>query len=165
MKYVGERCMKKLCNFYVSDLHLSVMLLPYISKQVNEDVEITTIFEKLKKENIERILDKLNVKNKNEILNINWFNSNQDTYEKIKNTIEKSIKDNKKITIIIGGTQNYVLNNNSNIVNKLQEKYDMSNVKIIDCYNVEELNTDMKQIVRKYDGILNTSGETTTKEF
>lgn len=165
MKYVGERCMKKLCNFYVSDLHLSVMLLPYISKQVNEDVEITTIFEKLKKENIEKILDKLNVKNKNEILNINWFNSNQDTYEKIKNTIEKSIKDNKKITIIIGGTQNYVLNNNNNIVNKLQEKYDMSNVKIIDCYNVEELNTDMKQIVRKYDGILNTSGETTTKEF
>ena len=65
MKYVGERCMKKLCNFYVSDLHLSVMLLPYISKQVNEDVEITTIFEKLKKENIEKILDKLNVKNKN----------------------------------------------------------------------------------------------------
>ena len=165
MKYVGERCMKKLCNFYVSDLHLSVMLLPYISKQVNEDVEITTIFEKLKKENIEKILDKLNVKNKNEILNINWFNSNQDTYEKIKNTIEKSIKYNKKITIIIGGTQNYVLNNNNNIVNKLQEKYDMSNVKIIDCYNVEELNTDMKQIVRKYDGILNTSGETTTKEF
>ena len=165
MEYVGERCMKKLCNFYVSDLHLSVMLLPYISKQINEDVEITTIFEKLKKENIEIILDKLNVKNKNEILNINWFNSNQDTYEKIENTIEKSIKENKKVTIIIGGNQNYVVNNNENIVKYLEEKYDMSNVKIIDCYNVEELNTDMKLIANKYDGILNTSGETPTKDL
>ncbi|MBR1654297.1 MAG: hypothetical protein IJ690_05045 [Clostridia bacterium] len=165
MEYVGERCMKKLCNFYVSDLHLSVMLLPYISKQINEDVEITTIFEKLKKENIEIILDKLNVKNKNEILNINWFNSNQDTYEKIENTIEKSIKENKKVAIIIGGNQNYVVNNNENIVKYLEEKYDMSNVKIIDCYNVEELNTDMKLIANKYDGILNTSGETPTKDL
>ena len=87
MKYVGQQNIKKLCNFYVSDLHLSVMLLPYISKQINEDVEITTIFEKLDKENIEAVLEKLNVKNKEEILNINWFNSNKDTYEKAENNI------------------------------------------------------------------------------
>ena len=49
MEYVGHQNIKKLCNFYVSDLHLSVMLLPYLSKQINEDVEITTIFEKLEK--------------------------------------------------------------------------------------------------------------------
>ena len=45
MEYVVKRNIKRFCNFYVSDLHLSVMLLPYISKQINEDVEITTIFE------------------------------------------------------------------------------------------------------------------------
>lgn len=158
MEYVGQRNIKKLCNFYVSDLHLSVMLLPYLNKQINEDVEITTIFEKLEKENIETVLDKLNVKNKEKILNINWFNSNKDTYEKIENTIDKNINDNKKVTIIIGGNRNYILENNKNIINYLEGK-NLKEVKIINCYNVEEVGSKMKSIVEEYDGILNTSGE------
>lgn len=158
MEYVGQQNIKKLCNFYVSDLHLSVMLLPYISKQINEDVEITTIFEKLEKQNIETVLDKLNVKNKEKILNINWFNSDKDTYEKIENTIEKSIKDNKKMTIIIGGNKKYILDTNKNIINYLKNNNN-SNIKIINCYNIEEIGNDMKSIVKEYDGILNTSGE------
>ena len=159
MEYVGQQNIKKLCNFYVSDLHLSVMLLPYISRQINEDVEITTIFEKLDKQNIETILDKLNVKNKNEILNINWFNSNKDTYEKIEDTIEKSINGNKNITIIIGGNKKYISDNNKSIINYLKEKNTKSNIKIINCYDVEEVGNEMKSIVKEYDGILNTSGE------
>lgn len=158
MEYVGQQNIKKLCNFYVSDLHLSVMLLPYISKQINEDVEITTIFEKLEKQNIETVLDKLNVKNKEKILNINWFNSDKDTYEKIENTIEKSIKDNKKMTIIIGGNKKYILDTNKNIINYLKNNNN-SDIKIINCYNIEEIGNDMKSIVKEYDGILNTSGE------
>lgn len=159
MEYVGHQNIKKLCNFYVSDLHLSVMLLPYLSKQINENVEITTIFEKLDKENIEAVLEKLNVKNKEEILNINWFNSNKDTYEKIENTIDKSINSNKKTTIIIGGNKNYISKNNETIMKYLNSKKNISNIKIIDCYNVEEVGMDMKSIVKKYDGLLNTSGE------
>lgn len=163
MEYVGQPNIKKLCNFYVSDLHLSVMLLPYLSKQINEDVEITTIFEKLEKENIETVLDKLNVKNKEKILNINWFNSNKDTYEKIENTIDKNIKDNKKVTIIIGGNRSYILENNKNIFSYLEEKnMNFENIKIINCYDVEEVGTNMKSIVKEYDGILNTSGEVKT---
>lgn len=159
MKYVGERNIKRLCNFYVSDLHLSVMLLPYISKQIDEDVEITTIFEKLEKQDVEQILEKLNVKNKNEILNINWFNSIQDTDDKIGRTVDKALKDNKRITIIIGGNENYVLNNNEKIRKCLEGK-DINNiVKIINCFNVEEVGSYMDSIVKKYDGILNTSGE------
>ena len=160
MEYVAQQNIKKLCNFYVSDLHLSVMLLPYLNKQINEDVEITTIFEKLEKETIETILDKLNVKNKEKILNINWFNSNIDTYDKIENTIEKDIKNNKKITIIIGGNKSYILENNKKILKYLEEKNTNSeNIKIINCFNVEEVGTNMKSIVKEYDGILHTSGE------
>lgn len=160
MEYVAQQNIKKLCNFYVSDLHLSVMLLPYLNKQINEDVEITTIFEKLEKETIGTILDKLNVKNKEKILNINWFNSNIDTYDKIENTIEKDIKNNKKITIIIGGNKSYILENNKKILKYLEEKNTNSeNIKIINCFNVEEVGTNMKSIVKEYDGILNTSGE------
>lgn len=160
MEYVGQQNIKKLCNFYVSELHLSVMLLPYISKQINEDVEITTIFEKLERENIEKILEKLNVKNKEEILNINWFNSNKDTYEKIENTIDKSINENKKVTIIIGGNKKYITENNQNLLKHLEERNAMQNVKIIDCYNIEEVGLEMSSIAKQYDGVLNTAGET-----
>lgn len=160
MEYVAQQNIKKLCNFYVSDLHLSVMLLPYLNKQINEDVEITTIFEKLEKETIETILDKLNVKNKEKILNINWFNSNIDTYDKIEKTIDKDIKDNKKITIIIGGNKDYILENNKNILKYLEEKNtNFENIIIINCFSIEEVGTNMKSIVSEYDGILNTSGE------
>ena len=159
MEYVGQQNIKKLCNFYVSDLHLSVMLLPYISKQINEDVEITTIFEKLEKNDMEAILDKINVKNKNEILNINWLENNEKIYKKTEDAIKKSIKDNKKVTIIVGGNQNYISKNNSNIMKILNENNKKENVKIINCYNIEETGLDMKEIVKSYDGILNTSGE------
>lgn len=159
MEYVGQQNIKKLCNFYVSDLHLSVMLLPYISKQINEDVEITTIFEKLEKNEFESILEKLNVKNKNEILNINWIENNNNTYQKIENAVEKSIYNNKKVTIIIGGNSNYISDKNNEIIKLLNSVETAKDVKIINCYNIEETGIDMKEIVKHYDGILNTSGE------
>ena len=159
MEYVGQQNIKKLCNFYVSDLHLSVMLLPYISKQINEDVEITTIFEKLEKNDMEAILDKINVKNKNEILNINWLENNEKIYKRTEDAIKKSIKDNKKVTIIVGGDKNYISKNNSNIMKILNENNKKENVKIINCYNIEETGLNMKEIVKSYDGILNTAGE------
>ena len=166
MEYVGQRNIKKLCNFYVSDLHLSVMLLPYISKQINEDVEITTIFEKLKKENVETILDKLNVKNKEKIMQINWFNNaNLDEEkeklidEKIKKAINNGGKNHKKITIIIGGNKSYVLKNNEKIMKYLKENKGYTDIKIIDCYDVEEVGENMASIIKEYNGVLNTSGE------
>ena len=157
MEYVGQSNIKKLCNFYVSDLHLSVMLLPYMSKQIKEDVEITTIFEKLEKQNVETILDKLNIKNKEEILNVNWFDSNKDSYEKIRKVISSGMEKNKKVTIIIGGNKKYISDNNKNIMDIC--KNHNSNINIIDCYNVEETGNDMKNIVKNYDGVLNTLGE------
>lgn len=158
MEYVGQQNIKKLCNFYVSDLHLSVMLLPYLSKQINEDVEITTIFEKLNKEDLEVILDKLSVNNKKEILSINWLNK-YNTNEEIKKIIESSNKNNKKKTIIIGGNKNFILENNDIIMSYLNNNIINSDIKIINCYNVEEVGKEMRAIVERYDGILNTSGE------
>ncbi len=166
MEYVGQPNIKKLCNFYVSELHLSVMLLPYISKQINEDVEITTIFENLKKQNVETLLDKLNVKNKKEILNINWFNSNKNTYENMENTIDKEIRSNKRVSIIIGGSKEYVLDNSRRIIEHLESSCDNdADIKIINCYNVEEVGSEIKSILQNYDGVLNTSGEIKISEF
>jgi len=159
MEYVGQRNIKKLCNFYVSDLHLSVMLLPYFNKQINEDVEITTIFEKIEKQHIEEVLGKLNIKNKEKILDINWLDSNKNTNEEINKVIENEMNTEKDNIFIIGGNKKYISENNDNIIKLITEKGYNSNVKIINCYNVEEVGMEMKNIVKKYDGILNTSGE------
>ena len=159
MKYVGTQNIKRLCNFYASELHLAIMLLPYLSRQLNGDVEITTIFEKLKKEEIAPILEKLNLENKNEILNINWLNSNVDTNKKIMKSIEKGMKNNKDTIIIISGNIEYISNNNYEILKWLHSKNILNAVKIIDCYNIDEVGRKMKSIVKEYDGIINTSGE------
>ena len=159
MEYVGQQNIRTYCNFYVSDLHLSVMLLPYLSKQINEDVEITTIFENVKKENIKEVLEKLNVKNKEKILNINWFNSNKDKNEEIEDTIKNNLQKKKQNVVIIGGNEDYINENNSMIFELLNNVKNINNIKVINCYNIEEIKSDMSEIVKQYDGILNTSGE------
>ena len=160
MEYVGKQNIKKLCNFYVSDLHLSVMLLPYLSKQLNEDVEITTIFEKLKKENIETILDKLNVKNKEEILNIKWFNNSEDTDDKIEKMLNENDSKKHEHIIIVGGSQKFIENNNKIISKMLDDNNITKELKIINCFDLEDVGGNMKTIIKNYDGILNTAGET-----
>lgn len=159
MEYVGQQNIKKLCNFYVSDLHLAVMLLPYISKQIDKDVEITTIFERLEKKNIEEILEKLNIKNKNEILDINWLNSNKHTDIEIKECIKNQINDGKEKIFIIGGNKNFIYHNNKIVLNSFEIPKRKESIKIIDCYNIEEVGIKAQDIVKQYDAIVNTSGE------
>lgn len=160
MESVEQLNIKKLCNFYVSDLHLSVMLLPYINNEINEDVEVTTIFESSERENIESVIEKLNVKNKDKILNLNWYNTNN-TNEKIENTMDENINNQKKNTIIIGGKKDYISKINKKIINYIEiNKIKKEDIKIIDCYNVNEVGNEIKQLVEKYDAVLNTMGET-----
>lgn len=152
MESVETQYIKRLCNFYVSDIHLSVILIPYISKEIDEDVEVTTIFEKNNKSEFEKVIDKLNIKNKKKILNINWIDKYIDDY------IENIINNKKKNTIIIKGSKKFIFNTNNIIQEKINhnKSNDKSYLKVIDCYNVEEVKEEMKNIVIKYDGILNT---------
>ena len=36
---------KKVCGFYVSSVHLVTMLLPYLSKQIKEQIEVIPFLE------------------------------------------------------------------------------------------------------------------------
>ncbi|MBE5805580.1 MAG: hypothetical protein E7313_02525 [Clostridiales bacterium] len=158
MEYVEQQSIKKMCNFYVSDLHLSVMLIPYISKQIDKDVEVTTIFEEIDKKNFETILEKTNIKNKDKILNIKMFDNKKDTYDDIKKIFENTV--NNKHTIIIAGNKDFILNNNKMIMSLLdRNKINIQEIKIVDCYNLENVESDVKNIVKEYNNILNTNGE------
>lgn len=158
----NENNVMKLCSFYVSDWHLITMLLPYINKKINEETKIATILENDIQNNVEMLLKKLNLKNEEKILNINWKNKKEVKYSKISKMIENNI--GSKILIIVNGTKEYIENANMILDKYVQnnlEKIEKSNtiIKIVDCYEIVEFNGSIVEILDKHDKILNTSGE------
>ena len=153
---------EKLCSFYVSDWHLVTMLLPYINEQINKKANIITILENDIEDNIKVLLEKLNLKNEEKILNINWKKTNGIKYSEIKNKLN-DIKNKDELNVIfISGNKNYIDMTNKNIEKFLKdnnEKYKKINIKIINCFEVGEFNLNMQDILDKHDKILNTSGE------
>ena len=146
-----EKTLIKLCSFYVSDWHLVTMLLPYINQKINEQAKIATILEKDIKENVDTLVEKLNLKNKEKILNLNW-NKN----EKIK--IEKA-EENQEIIILINGSEEYIQKQNRKLSKYFQTHTIKNNIKIINCYEITEFNGSITEILDEHDKVLNTSGE------
>lgn len=158
-----KNCTEKICSFYVSDWHLVTMLLPYINKELNEKANIKTILEKNIQENIETLISKLNLQNEKKILEIDWKNSQGLKYIEIDNKLEEFINEKNSTNIIfINGSKNYI-----DFVNQNVEKWIYKNVdkvknikfKIVNCYEVTEFNSNIKEILDVHDKILNTSGE------
>lgn len=157
-----ENKVEKLCSFYVSDWHLVTMLLPYINKQINEKSNIITILENDIEENIKILTKKLNLKNEEQILNLDWKKSNGFKYSDIENKMKKLEKEDILNVIFINGSKNYIDVTNKNIekfLNDNRGKYKEINMKIINCYEVSEFNFNIKEILNTHDKILNTSGE------
>ena len=152
---------EKLCSFYVSDWHLVTMLLPYINKQINEKANIITILENDIEENIKTLTKKLNLKNEEQILGLDWKKTNGLKYFEVENKI-KELKNDTLNIIFINGNKNYIDITDKNIekfLNKNKEKKKELNIKIINCFEVSEFNVNMQQILNEHDKILNTSGE------
>ena len=153
---------EKICSFYVSDWHLVTMLLPYINKQINEKANIITVLEKDIQENIITLLNKLNLKNTEEILKINWKKTNGLKYSELKKQIKKVDEKSKLNIVFINGNKSYIDITNKNIEKILKEenkKYKEINIKIINCFEVGDFNTNISNILSEHSKILNTSGE------
>ena len=153
---------EKICSFYVSDWHLVTMLLPYINKQINEKVNIITVLEKDIQENIITLLNKLNLKNTEEILKINWKKTNGLKYFELKKQMEKVDEKSKLNIVFINGNKSYIDITNKNIEKIFKEenkKYKEVNIKIINCFEVGDFNTNISNILSEHSKILNTSGE------
>lgn len=146
----------KLCSFYVSDWHLITMLLPYINKKINEEVEIATVLEKDIQNNVKTLVEKLSLKNSEKILEINWKNKSKSIENIIGNIISK------EVLIIVNGSKEFIDNSNEEISNYLElnkEKFENTSIKIVDCYEIVEFNGSIVEILDNHDKILNTSGE------
>ncbi len=142
---------EKTCAFYASDYHFEMISLPYIEEKIKNQNEIIILTENNLEESIKTLLEKTNLKEekKEKILNLNWKNNN---LEKLK-TIKTKIDQEKDITIFIKGNQNYIKNINQNIEKWVEEN---QKVKIIDCYNIEEVGKKVEEITGQYQEILKT---------
>lgn len=152
----------KLCSFYISDWHLVTMLLPYINKKINEQIEIATILEKDIKENVNTLVEKLNLKNKEKILNLEWNKKDIRENNIIKNLLSNT--NNEKI-IIVNGNKEYIEKVNLKLEEYINGRNIKSKIKIINCYEIVEFDGSITEILDKHDKVLNTSGEKEIEEI
>lgn len=155
---VQKNNLTKLCSFYVSDWHLVTMLLPYINQKINEQAKIATILEQDIKQNVETLVEKLNLKNKERIINLNW--STQDEIKEKINELEK----NQELVIFINGSKEFIEKHNKELTKYFETHLIKNEIKIINCYEIIEFNGSITEILDEHDKILNTSGEKEIKE-
>lgn len=150
---VENNNLTKLCSFYVSDWHLVTMLLPYINKKINEEAKIATILEKDLQDNIVKLVEKLNIKNKEKILSLNW-NKEYD-----KERIFSNNNDYNDKIIIVNGSKDFIEKKNKKIHNYLNTHKINGKIKIINCYEIVNYDGSITDILNQHDKVLNTSGE------
>ena len=140
---IEDNKIEKICNFYVSDFHLEMILLPYISKKI-EEKEPIIISEKHLEKSLKELIskDKVDEETKIKILELDWNSKNP-----------KEIENNSNIILI--GSKNFIESKKKKLYNS-----NLKNLKIIDCYNLEEVEGNIKEIVLTHDKNLNTLGVT-----
>ena len=145
---------EKICSFYASDYHFEMIALPYMCKSLEENKDVVILTENNLNDTMKTLLSKMNFKEdkKEAILNLDWENNDLNKFKRIKRNIEN----NKNMVIFIKGKENYIKNANQNL-EKWTSK--IENLKIIDCYDIEEVTEKANDIISKYNKILRTAGE------
>lgn len=145
---------EKICAFYASDYHFEMISLPYIDQNLEKEKEVIVLTENNLENTMKTLISKMNWKpeKKENVLRINWKNDDLNKFKKIK----QDTQEQKDMIIFIKGKENYIKNINKNI-----EKWtkDNQNVKIIDCYDMEEIAENVDDVMEQYKKVLSTTGE------
>ena len=144
------------CIFYTSDYHFEMISLPYISKELENKKEVSILTENNLEETVNVLTTKINLKddNKRKILKINWKNNDESKLAEIKNNINQE----KEVIVLIKGKQDYINKMHKNL-NDISNNY--KKIKIIDCYNFDEIKEDIGDIVGRYNNVIGTVGKKT----
>lgn len=151
---VNKNSKDKVCAFYASDYHFEMMTLPYISKKLDESKKIVILSENDLNDTINVLMERTNLKTdkKNKILNLNWNNNDLEKFR----TISENVKNKEQTIIFVKGKENYINNVNKNIEKWIENDV---NSKVINCYDIQEIGSEMNRIMKNYGTILSTSGE------
>ena len=134
---------QRYCSLYVNDMHLIVMLIPYIERELEKKEKIITILENDLENEIDTIVKKVNLgrEKKNKIKRINWK----------KNLLSKEqIGEIKGETILIKGSYEFIQS-----VNEVLKTEDN---RVIDRYDIDTFEQNSRTILEQHNAILNTSG-------
>ena len=144
---------ERICSFYVSDYHFEMITLPYIENEIKQNHNVVILTENDLENTIKKVLENVNLSGdeKNKIFALDW--SENDLYK--LDFIRRNASKNLQTTVFIKGGKNYVQKMNSYI----QEIIDSKNINSIDCYFIDDVQNQVKDIVCQYDGVLNTAGK------
>jgi len=145
---------EKTCVFFASDYHFEMITLPFIEENLRNNKKIIVLTENDLEDTIKNLISKVNLKEekKEKIFKIDWKNNDLKKFKEIK----KEVENKEDLIIFIKGKENYIKNVNENI-EKWTNK--INTVKIIDCYDVEEIREHFADVVNKYENVLSTTGE------
>ncbi len=145
---------EKTCVFFASDYHFEMITLPFIEENLRNNKKIIVLTENDLEDTIKNLISKVNLKEekKEKIFKIDWKNNDLEKFKEIK----KEVENKEDLIIFIKGKENYIKNVNENI-EKWTNK--INTVKIIDCYDVEEIREHFADVVNKYENVLSTTGE------
>lgn len=156
--------LKKICSVYANDLHFATLIFPFIHRELEKNTTIRTILEKDEQENIEKVLENIGLNSdvKEEIRKIDWKGTNINKIRENFKLLEKDVKDNKKIDIVVSGRNIFIQKVNKaidlwvkNNIELLENKD--TELNIINCFSFEE-NKNIDNIMNTHEYILKTAG-------
>ena len=137
---MNKENIEKNCCFYASDFHLEMTIVPYINKKIEENKRVVMITQNNLEETVKILISRMNIKNKNEILQIDW-----------KNDDAKKIIGKNNLVIITNGSRKFVEEKNKEIRQILGGQAR----ELVDCYLFDEVKEEMVEIRDNYTGVLN----------
>ncbi len=141
---------KRLCCFYVNDIHLITMLLPYINERINESTEIITVLESDISKSVKKVMNGIHGKRSESLLKIDWKNKGVDELYNI------NVQDK---LILVYGNDEFIKEANIIISNKNE------NCEILNCYEMMQGSAKLQEILDKHDKVVNTAGEKYPEEL
>ncbi len=145
---------EKICAFYASDYHFEMISLPYINKKIENKNKIIILTENDLEKSIKTLLGNINLKEekKEEILKLDWKNNDIEKFNRMKTKMNEK----ENIIIFVKGNKSYIQHMNQNMKKWLPEE---NHIKIIDCYDIEEVGDNLDEIMGQYEKVLRVTGE------
>jgi len=128
------------CCFYVSDFHLEMTILPYINEKIKENKNIVIITQNKLEESIKILISRMNLKNKQQILELDWNNGDID-----------KVKEKDNIVVINNGNRQFVEEKRKHIEELLENK----SIEIVNCYSFEEIKDEIIEVKERHTEVLN----------
>jgi len=136
----NKKNIEKKCCFYASDFHLEMTVVPYINKKMKENKNIVIVTENKLEDSIKILISRMNIKNKNDILQLDW--NNKDI---------KLIDEKQNLVIITNGSKEFVENKNI----ELEKLIGNGEIELINCYSFDEIKDEIVEIKEAHTGVLN----------